>query len=244
MNEWRALLRVEAKLLFREPISWLAAVALPSAILLIFGTVFPPGAPDPDLGGLRFLDVFVPSLVVISLGTLGIQTLPIRLATYRERGFLRRLSTTPAHPLRVLVAQLVTYLVTAVVALALLLVVARIAFGIELPRDMAGFVLAFAAGTSSMFAIGLVLAALAPSARVATSVAIPMFFGVMFLGGVYVPRVALPEALRRIGEFAPPGVQSLQDAWQGIPPATLPLVAMAVFTVVAGAVAVRLFRWE
>ena len=52
----------------------------------IFGVDLRPPEPDPALGGLRFIDVFVPSLVVITVGTLGIQTLPIRLATYREKG--------------------------------------------------------------------------------------------------------------------------------------------------------------
>ena len=98
MKELRALIAIEAKLVFREPVTWLAAIALPTVILLIFGSIFGPSEPDPALGGLRFIDVFVPSLVVITVGTLGIQTLPIRLATYREKGVLRRLSTTPAHP--------------------------------------------------------------------------------------------------------------------------------------------------
>src|SRR5262249_10124934 len=101
MNELRALIRTEATLLFRDPITWLAATVLPTAVLLIFGVIFSP-RPDPDLGGLRWIDVFVPSLVVITLGTLGIQTLPIRLATYRDKGVLRRFATTPAHPARLL----------------------------------------------------------------------------------------------------------------------------------------------
>ena len=75
---------------------------------------------------------------------------------------------------------------------------------------------------SSLFVIGLILAAVAPSARVATAVAIPMFFVVMFLGGVYVPRVVLPDVLVRIGEFTPPGVQGLQDAWLGTGAAARP----------------------
>ena len=66
-----------------------------------------------------------------------------------------------------------------------------------------------------MFAIGRLLAAVAPSNRVATALAIPMFFAVMLLGGVYLPRVFLPDILVRIGEFTPPGVQGLQDAWLG-----------------------------
>ena len=81
--------------------------------------------------------MFVPSLIVITIGTLGIQTLPIRLATYREKGILRRLSTTPAHPLRLLAAQLVIYMVTAVIALGLLVVVANVAFGVPLPAQPA-----------------------------------------------------------------------------------------------------------
>ncbi len=244
MNEMRALIVTEAKLIAREPITWLAAIALPTVILLIFGSIFGPTEPDPALGGLRFIDVFVPSLVVITVGTLGIQTLPIRLATYREKGVLRRLSTTPAHPVRLLAAQLAIYLATAVVALVLLVIVAHVAFDVPWPGDPIGYVATFLLGMSSLFAIGLLVAAIAPSSRVATAVAIPMFFVVMFLGGVYLPRVYLPDVLVRIGEYTPPGVQGLQDAWMGIAPQVAPLLGMALLTVVLGALAVRLFRWE
>ena len=97
---------------------------------------------------------------------------------------------------------------------------------------------------TSLFAIGLLVAAVAPSNRAATAIAIPMFFAVMFLGGVYLPRVMLPEVLVRIGDFTPPGVQGLQDAWLGTAPQLAPLLGMAVVTVVLGAIAVRTFRWE
>ena len=244
MNEMRSLIVTEARLVFREPITWLAAIALPTVILLIFGSMFGPAAPDPALGGLRFIDVFVPSLVVITVGTLGIQTLPIRLATYREKGVLRRLSTTPVHPLRLLVAQLAIYMVTAVIALVLLVIVANVAYAVPLPSQPVYYVVAFLLGMASLFAIGLLVAALAPSSRVATAVAIPMFFVVMFLGGVYLPRVYLPDILVKIGDFTPPGVQGLQDAWLGTVPQVAPLLGMGLLTVVVGVLAVRLFRWE
>jgi len=243
MNEMRALIATEAKLLFRDPISWLAAIALPSAILLIFGAIFPP-EPDPALGGQRWLDLFAPSLVVITTATLAIQTLPIRLATYREKGILRRLSTTPARPASLLVAQLVIYTVTAILGLILLVIVGRVAFDIPLPANPIGYVVAFGLGMAGLLAIGLLLAAVAPSARVATAIAIPMFFMVMFLGGVYLPRYLLPEILITIGNFTPPGVQGLQDTWLGTAPQLLPLAVLAGITVVAGTVAVRAFRWE
>ena len=244
MNEMRALIASEAKLLFREPVYWLVVILLPTAILAIFGSIFGPSEPDPALGGLRFIDVFVPSLVVISVATLGIQTLPIRLATYREKGVLRRLSTTPAHPLKLLIAQFAVYGATAIVSLGLLIVVANVAFGVPWPQEPLAYVAAFVLGTTSLFAIGLLLAAVAPSSRVATAVAIPVFFVVMLLGGVYLPRVFLPDILVRIGEFTPPGVQGLQDAWLGTAPQLLPLIGMTAITLVAGLVAGRVFRWE
>lgn len=243
MRELRALIAIEAKLLFRDPITWLAAIVLPSAVLVIFGSVFSP-EPDPALGGYRWIDLFVPSLLVITLGTLGIQTLPIRLATYREKGVLRRLSTTPAHPARLLAAQLAVYVVTSIIALVLLLVVGHVAFAIPWPAAPLWYVVAFTLGMTSLFSIGLLLAAVAPSSRVATALAIPLFFVVMFLGGVYLPRVMLPEVLQRIGDVTPPGVQGLQDAWLGGTPQLGPLGMLAIVTVVVGAVAIRSFRWE
>ena len=62
---------------------------------------------------------------------------------------------------------------------------------------------------------------------------------------MYLPRVFLPDILKQLGEFAPPGVQAIQDAWLGTASVQLmPLGIMALITVVAGAAAARLFRWE
>jgi ABC-2 type transport system permease protein len=244
MNEFRKILTVETKLLLRDPTSWLVAIILPSAVLLIVGLVFAPHRPDPALGGLRFIDIFVPSMIVITLATLGLQTLPIRMATYREKGVLRRLSTTPMHPARLLAAQLLIYMVTAVIALALLVVVGHVAFAIPLPLDPIGYVAAFLLGMSSLFALGLLIAALAPTARAGTAFGLPLFFAAMFLGGVYLPRWLLPDTVVAIGEFVPPGVEGLQDAWLGLTVNLVPLALMAAITVAIGAVAVRSFRWE
>jgi ABC-2 type transport system permease protein len=56
--------------------------------------------------------------------------------------------------------------------------------------------------------------------------------------------VFLPEFMRRIGEFTPPGVQGLQDAWMGTAPQLGPILGMTAFALLVGFVAVRRFRWE
>ena len=244
MHAFTKTLTIETKLLIREPAWWLASIVLPSVILVILGVVFAPHRPEPALGDQRFIDLFVPSLLVITLATLGLQTLPVRMANYRERGVLRRLSTTPLHPGQILLAQLVIYVATAVIALILLIVVGHLAFAIPLPGNPIGYVAAFLVGMSSLFALGLLIAAVVPSTKAANTFGLPLFFVAMFLGGVYLPRWLLPEVIVTIGEFTPPGVDGLTRAWLGATVDVLPLAVMAGITVVIGVTAVRVFRWE
>jgi ABC-2 type transport system permease protein len=238
------LIAVEAKLVFRDPAAWVIALLVPTGILVVLGLIPGLSRPDEAFGGDRFIDLFVPSLVVLTLATLGLTALPIRLATYREIGVLRRFSTTPARPASLLAAQLVVNVLVATAAVVLLVGVGYVGFGVPIPQHPLAFVAAFGLGMSSLFAIGLLVAAVARTTRVGTGLAMPIFVAVMFLGGVYLPRFFFPDFLQTIGEYTPPGVQSLFDAWSGTPPDIPQLAILALITVVAGAVAAKLFRWE
>lgn len=245
MRELSKLIQVETKLFFREPAAWIFSILLPAALLLGLGAVPALRQPDETFGGERFIDVFAPSLVVITLAVLGVNMLPIRLATYREKGILRRLSATPASPEKLLIAQLVVNAGLAIVAVAILVVVGKLAFDIPLPQHPWAFLAAFLLGMASLFALGLLIASVARTSRVGTAVAMPVFFVVMFFGGVYLPRFLLPELVVRIGDYTPPGVQALLDTWSGESGAQpLHLLSMAAITVVAGLVGAKLFRWE
>ena len=180
---------VEARLLFREPGTWIIGLLLPAIVLLVIGLIFAPHTPDPALGGQRFIDLLAPSMVVISLATLGISTMPARLVKYRELGVLRRLSTTPVEPSALLVAQLLINVVVAIGGLIVVIVVGNLAFQIPLPQHLLGFVAAFLLGVSSLFAIGLLVAAVAPSSTVANAL------DLADLRGGHVPRRRLPAAV-------------------------------------------------
>jgi ABC-2 type transport system permease protein len=238
------MIHVETKLFFREPAGWVIALLLPTIVLVILGALPSLRSPQEAFGGQRFIDIFLPSLMVITLATLGVNTLPMRLTNLREKGVLRRLSTTPANPALLLAAQLVIHLAVAVAAVALLILVGRLMFDVPLPRNLPGFLLAFMLGLMSIMAMGAMIAAAAPSNRAASAVAMPLYFAVMFLGGAYLPRFFLPGFLVEIGKYMPPGVQPLLDAWMGAAPDPLQLAALALVAVVAAVVAARSFRWE
>jgi ABC-2 type transport system permease protein len=238
------LIQIEARLFLRDPMSFTVGLLLPTVVLIGLGAVPMLREPAEDMGGQRFVDYFAPSVIVMAVGVIGLTNLPAVLAAYREQGVLRRMSTTPVHPVKLLLAQLVVNLGASLLSAALVIVAGKLVYDVPLPEHAWGFAIAFVLGITAVFALGMLVAALAPTARAASGLSTVLFMTAMFFGGVYLPRFMLPDAVARIGDFVPPGVQSLLDAWTGTAPAVVPLVVMAATAIAAGALAARIFKWE
>jgi ABC-2 type transport system permease protein len=235
----------EFKLFLREPLAIFFILAFPLLLLWLNGSQGG-NAPVPEQGGQGRIDLLMPGYVALILATVGLTQLPGVLATYRERGILRRLATTPLPPATVLGAQLVVQLVASTIGVALLLGVATVFYDLNLPRTIPAVVLAFLAGAVALYALGFVLAALAPNARTANAVGFVVYFPMIFLSGAIFPRQVLSASMRRIGELLPlaPVVTVLQDAWSGAGINIVALAALAAIIMVASAVGIRVFRWE
>jgi len=237
---------MELRLFLREPLAVFFAVVFPALLVGILGSV--PGfrQPLPSLGGQRVIDQYVPIAVTFAIVMLALSVAPSALAAYRERGILRRLATTPVRPAALLAAQLAMSLATAIFTVLLVLGVGRLAFGVGLPRQPIGYALGFVLAAAAMFAIGLLLAAMAPSTRSAQGLGSLLIFPVMFFAGLWVPRAVMPEVLRRVSDFTPlgAGAQALQDATGGAWPQPLHLAVMAAYLAVFGLLAARTFRWQ
>lgn len=245
MHALRTATGTEARLMLREPLLLFFGLAFPTLLLIILGLVPALSEPAPQFGGIRFIDYFAPSIIVLTLAMIALQGMANVLATYREQGVLRRLSVTPVSPAVVLIAQLIVNVVIAVTSTVLVVVVGRLAFDVPLPQHLLGFVAAFLVGITALYGIGMVIAAVSPTARVAQGLATMVYLVVIFFGGVMLPRFLLPDVIVRLGAYVPPGVQPLLDAWMGAaPPEGLHLFIMAGIAVVASAAAARLFRWE
>ncbi|WP_433221471.1 ABC transporter permease [Microtetraspora malaysiensis] len=225
---------VELKLLTREP-GAVFSLLIPLFILVVFGSSIEPGD-----------TVLLPMALAIAVGLVGLYMLPTTMATYRERGILRRLSTTPVRPGNLLVVQLILQLVLALTACGLLLAVGGTVLGAHLPTGVLPGVLTFLLGTAAMFAVGLLIAALAPNGRAANGIGVLLYFPMAYLAGLMQPTDQMPDILARIGEYTPLGAfrQSLRDVWAGGAPSPLLLGVMAAYAVVISIAAARFFRWE
>jgi len=240
------LARVEFTLFFRDRAGPIWGIGLPVLLLVIFGAIPSFKKVQPGYGGLTILDAYVPILITMSLALLALNVMPSALVSYRERGILRRLKTTPAGPVRVLSAQLIVNATVAVVTLVVLLVVARIAYRVPLPRHFGGWLAAALFAMAALMAMGLFIAAVGPTARAAAAIGAILFYPLMFFSGLWLPIPSMPVVLQHISHASPLGAawEAFQNADLGHWPPALSLVTMAAWAVVFGAAAARFFRWE
>ena len=166
-----------------------------------------------------------------SLATLGLVTLPPILGAYRQFGILRRLRTTPVHPARLLSAQLAVHIGIALAAAVIAIVVAVAVFDVPFPESPVWFVVSYVLAAASIFSLGLLVGAVAPTAATGQAIGMAIYFPMLFFAGVWIPRTIMPDGLRTVSDFTPLGsaVQALEDSWFGSTPSLTNLVVMAVW---------------
>lgn len=251
---WRGfgvLLATESRLWLRDTGTVFFALVFPTVLLLGVGFAIPgmrtpiEDAPPPWLG-LTPVALYVPVVLAAAIATPALTTMPVYFATFREKGLLRRLSTTPMRPQGIVVAHLVINLVAVVVASAVALLVGQLVFGLVAPQNAGTVVLAFVLGVASMYSLGTLIAARVPKASTASAIGTLVYFPLLFLSGLWTPGPIMPEAVAQIGKFTPLGAasQAMTAGWfeSGFP--TVQVVVMAVWTAVLLPLGIRLFRWS
>jgi ABC-2 type transport system permease protein len=236
----------EARLTWRRPVALIAGVGIPVLLLVIFGELPSFHQATAALGGYTAFDLYVPVLIAFSLAMLALLGLPMPIASYRELGVLRRLSTTPVPPSWLLAAQGVVQLCLALASLVIIFVTSVAAFGAPAPKSPAGLILSIAVSVAGLFPIGLAITAIARTANGASVIGRLAFFPLMFFAGLWLPRALMPNLLVDISNYTPLGaaVQATQASiLQGFPPAA-PLLVLAGYALVFAFLAKRFFRWE
>jgi ABC-2 type transport system permease protein len=248
------MIKVETKLFLRDSATVTFGVLFPTGLLLGLGAIPALRESSPETGGLRSIDIWAPTALVFGMVMIAVQHVPAVITMYRERGILRRLSTTPAHPRSVLLAQMIVAFASVVVSAALMIFVAWAVLGIAPPTRPLEFVVAFIVGYAALLGLGMISAAVVRTSSAANQIGTLLFVALMFFGGAFLPRVLMPDLLREVGEFIPPGLQALTAAWSaeageitataGGQPFWLQIAIMAGTAMIASAIAAKLFRWE
>jgi len=246
----RSLLKftwMEIKLFLREPVGAFFTLVFPLMFLFLFGSIYG-NDPLPQLNGKGTVDISVPAYTAMIIATTGLLGLTITLAAYREQGVLRRLRTTPIHPLAVLASQVIVLFMMTTLGMLLLVIAGKLVYHLRFEGNVFYVLVGFTLSSFSFFSLGLVLAGLMPTARTAQVVGLAILYPMLFLSGAGFPRELLPESIINISKFLPLTyvVTLLRGLWIGESWRShiVDVVVLSAMLVVGVLVSVKLFRWE
>ena len=192
-----------------------AAVITSSLYIAFFGLI---EDLDFGIGGetIKFFDYVLPGFAVF-LMNYQIQDITVAVAaSFKARGILKRLATTPLSPFRFIAVQAATYVGLGVVASGLVLTIGKMVGGhIALTANLIWLIPLIALVAITSIALGYATAGLTPNPQTATNVGSTITFLIMGFSGVMFPIEALPGALPDIVPYAIPHA-SLIEAIRGI----------------------------
>jgi ABC-2 type transport system permease protein len=234
------LVRAELKLMTRDPLVLTFVFAFPVVTMLIIGGAFGT-APDPAFDNVNPSHWYVASYLTVVIAAIGLVMLPVHLASYRERGVLRRFAAAGFPRWSFAMAQLIVGLVTTVVACALLLVVAAPVYGIPAMHDWWRVAVALPLGAVAFVSLGVLLGSVLPSARSAQAVGLLIFFPSFLLGAGGPPPHVMGAAVRHVAGPLPLTLltNAVREPWLGLGSATWSLLAVAALAVAGTVLAAR-----
>jgi len=238
------LLKVQGKLAIRGG-NAIVGMAIPVGLLLVFELISSSQPGNAGNTSYTILDLYIPVVMVLGFVFIALG-LPTTLVRDREIGWLRRISTTPVHPSRLLAAQLIIDLIFALVTVVIIIFGGEVIFGAALDVNVPLFILSLVLSIGTIFSLGLVLVAVAPSQTAAQGLNGAFAFGMMFLSGLWTPPELVGGPLATIIYYSPSGaaVRALLDSAFNQAPQYTTYLTLFVYTVVFAFIAIHYFRWE
>jgi ABC-2 type transport system permease protein len=258
LNLGLSRIKYEVRGYFRQGDSVFLTFLFPVVMLTIFAVAFSEqnfGTEEEPLTAAAF---YLPGMIAAGLILSGLQNMAIDIAMEKSDGTLKRLAGTPLPVMGYFIGKIGQVFVTGVLQATLVLVVASVGFGVELPSEPSKwltFAWVFVLGVTTSAVLGIALSALPRSGKSATAVVIPIALILQFISGIYLRFSMLPDWLQNFASifplkwmaqgmrevFLPASFEVLEqsESWN------LPGVAIATgLWLVLGLIATRItFRW-
>jgi ABC-2 type transport system permease protein len=238
---------MEAKLFLREPMSAFFTLVFPLIYLFLFG-IISGNEPTPQYGGQRMIDASIPGLTAVIICITGLMSTTMTISTYREKGILRRLRTTPVSPLVVLAAQVIVTFAMTLLGMLLLVAAGMLVYHVRFEGNALSLLAGFTLASLSFFGIGFILAGSMPTVRTAWMVGMVLMYPMMFLSGAFFTIQILPAAVQKVSAFMPLTyvVNLLSGLWNGQPwgDHLLDVGVLAALLVAGMLISIKTFRWE
>ena len=245
MKRFWNMYRVEQKIFFRSPDVILFNLIMPLVALILI-TIIAGNKPAAD-SGLTYLQSSYVALSTVGICCSAFMSIPIVIVEYRTQGVLRRMYCSPCSPARLLACDTICSGVMAALSTLILTVAAVAFFGYWMGGNVIVYIAAWLLTMIAMFSIGLMVASLCrttKSMNVATSL---LYFPMLLFSGATIPAEVFPKGFQMVAKWMPLGVgiNLLKSVSMGCyDRIILPVVTLAVVSIICGTIAVKTFRWE
>ncbi|MGO2684301.1 MAG: ABC transporter permease [Microbacterium sp.] len=177
----------------------------PTLMYVVFATIFTGDIGEgPDMVSMS--TYYLPGLIAGAILLSGVQGPALEIAAEKSDGTLKRLGGTPISPVTYFIGKLGEVFVTAILQVALLIVVAVVVYRVELPTDAAAwgrFAWIFVLGLTTCTLLGIALSSVPRTGKSASAVVIPIVLLIQFISGVYIAFSMLPEWLQNTAGVLP-----------------------------------------
>jgi ABC-2 type transport system permease protein len=246
LHSFGRLTWIQLKLYAREPVAFFFTLIFPVLLLAMYGLIWGNAPGSGYYQDYGYIDMQLPALTAVIIGTVGLMSVPVSVATNREQKILRRFKASPMRPLTYIAADVTVNYLIALAGMIAVIIVGKLVFDLRFAGSLPAFFAGFTLATLAFIAMGYIVASLAPTARVAQVVGQLVFFPMMFLSGATLPLFMMPEGVQRIAEWLPltQVVILLQELWLGIGWNMTAVIVLTMMLVVGTIVSARVFRWE
>jgi len=242
--------RYEWRIFWRTPISAFFTIFFPLLIFVVFSLVF--GNERIEYLGITTAQFYAPSLAVFAAVSATYTNISIFTSYQRDEGILKRVRGTPLPSWIFFGGKILASILIALIGTLIMLGVGVLFFGLQVyPETVPILIVVFFVGVATFAALGLLVAAVAPSGQAATAIANATLLPLAFVSGVFiVPGEDMPGWLTAVSGFFPlshfvepfvaaftPATTRADFEWQD-------LAYLALWGAVALILAIRWFKWE
>jgi ABC-2 type transport system permease protein len=199
--------------------------------------------------GLKYIDFLVPGIVAMMIMSSNLNGVAGQIASWRERGVLRRMQSTTLKASTFIAAQITARLLLNGSQAVIVLLIASLVFGTNVTGSWALLLFYVVLGTLVFMAIGFIIAGLAKTPESAGPIAGLISFPLLFLGNVFFPVRNMPEFLQPFVKALPithlsETIREVMNVGAGVTALWGETLILGGWMVAAFIVASLTFKWE
>jgi len=204
---------------------------------------------EQDVEDFEYIDFMIPGILAMVIMFGGLTGYALEIATYREKGILRRIKVSSLSLPTFLASGIASVLVFSLLQAAVLLAFGSLVFKLKISGNYLYIAVLVLLGSVSFLAVGFLIASLTKNTRSAGLAAQAIGMPMMFLSGIFFSVEWVPAPVRVIAHCLPlyylgDGLREVMINSASLFTVWLDLAVLGGMALVAFAASAKFFRWE